>query len=228
MLTSTLLMIVISADPTVPVERNGLGIEPLIKVTEPFSHVTPHPASKLEPDRSVILAGFLAQPVAIVNGEEVAAMAILHPYGRVLLNSPDRSPERFALAVRRLIESNLRAKVEQILLCQELARRYPEEQLVNARQALVDRFNEHEVPRLQREYRAADPRALEVALRDYGTSLEDIRQQYVGRTLAVQAVQDICGPDPQKEVIQKTIADLEATASIQCAYNWKSERSEKR
>lgn len=236
MLTSVLVLIAFAADPagieplvkTESVEQNALGVEWLVKVEGPYPNLSTGSRPAAKPDPAVILEGLLRQPVATVNGEEIPASAVLQRYGSVLLQAGSGSPEQYASTVRAMIESELRSKIEVAVLCQELARRYPAEQLAEACAALEQKFDETQIPKLQKELSAERPAALRAALSERCVSLNDLRQTYVRNALAVQAVREICGQNPEKEVVKKTIADLVAAASIQSAYDWKAKPDEKR
>ena len=136
---------------------------------------------------------FNAEAAAVVNGVPILNVEVLQRYGGVLasaresLQKSGHSPAEYTKFRESLIQRDVADHVQRRLLIEWLNSSVPPEQF-GAAKAHIDLRFDREIEKLNQELKTVTREELEVALKQRGTTLQQVKDNFSAEQLAQQAV----------------------------------------
>ncbi len=153
------------------------------------------------------------QIVAVIGPEVVLLSEVLPAANRYLEQNADRIPSGYMEEMRRAVVQQLAERLIQTkLILVDFRQTVPEENQKRIRQQFERLFDEEEVPRLMQEHEITTRSQLEQKLRESGVTLDQLRREFVDRTLAQQWVREQVGSNAEithEEMLAWYVAHLD-------------------
>jgi len=170
---------------------------PSVSTPTTKNRVTPTASSGAQP-----LEG--GQIVARVDGQIVLASDVLWQVNQLIKANQDRIPtEKVEEARQALLRQQVMGLLDTKMLYANFRRQVPAENLPNIEENLEKPFEEQEVPRLIKMLNLNSRSELDALLRESGTSISDVRRQFIERTIAGEWLRQMV-PKP-KEVTHEAM-----------------------
>jgi len=161
--------------------------------------ITPTASSRAQP-----LEG--GQIVARVDGQIVLASDVLWQVNQLIEANRDRIPDDKVDEARQvLMRQQVMGLIDTKMLYANFRRQVPAENIPSIEENLEKPFEESEVPRLVKMLNLSGRNELDALLRESGTSIADVRQQFYERTIAGEWLKQMI-PKP-KEVTHEAMLD---------------------
>jgi parvulin-like peptidyl-prolyl isomerase len=153
------------------------------------------------------------QIVAVIGPEVILLSEVLPAANRYLEQNADRIPSGYMDEMRRAVVQQLAERLIQTkLILVDFRQTVPEENQNRIRQQFERLFEEEEVPRLMEENQIGTRSQLEQKLRAAGITLDQLRREFVDRTLAQQWVREQVGSNAEithEEMLAWYVAHLD-------------------
>ena len=123
--------------------------------------------------------------IARIDGQIVLASDILWQVNKILEANADRIPPAKRKEITdHLLRQQLMGMIDTKLLYADFRRTIPPENIPTVEANLTEPFEEHEIPRLMEVLEVESPQALEEELTKLGTSKQEMKRQFIERTIA--------------------------------------------
>lgn len=135
--------------------------------------------------------------IAKIDGEIIQASDVLWLVNMMLDDNRDRiPPEHFDDARRALLRQQVMGMIDTKVLFADFRRKVPAENMPKIEANLTEPFEEMEIPRLCKVFKVEDKQQLEKLLKERGTSLNDMKRQFIEKTIAMEWLRNMA-PKPK-------------------------------
>jgi len=198
--------------PPQPVAVRGLGVPPASEI--PAQVITPTPVTPSAVTSSPITPTLSskAQPleggeiVARVDGQIVLASDVLWQVNQLIAANRDRiPPDQLQEAKRALMRQQVMGLLDTKMIYADFRRTVPAENLPSIQENLQEPFEKNEIPRLVKMLKMKDRNELSQLLEESGTSLDDLRRQFIERTIAGEWLRQMV-PKPKEATYDDLVA----------------------
>ncbi|MGI9428561.1 MAG: peptidylprolyl isomerase [Bythopirellula sp.] len=161
--------------------------------------LTPTAAGGLQPVEG-------GQIVARVDGLIVLASDVLWQVDQLIAANRDRIPaDKIAEVKQMFLRQQVMGMIDTKILYADFRRKVPAENLPSILENLAKPFEEQEVPRLVKMFDLNDRTELDALLRQSGTSIVDMQQQFNERTIAGEWLRQMM-PKPKEVTHEEMLA----------------------
>lgn len=123
--------------------------------------------------------------IARVDGQIVLASDLLWQVKKIIQSNAGRiPPDKQEEITQHLMRKQLMGMIDTKLLYADFRRTMPAENVPSVEANLDEPFQEHELPRLMKLFEVETQKELEQELNSLGTSIKDMRRQFIERTIA--------------------------------------------
>ncbi len=148
--------------------------------------------------------------LARIDGEIVLASDVLWLVNMMIEDNRERiPPDQLEDARRALLRQQVMGLIDTKVLYADFRRHVPRENMPKIEQNLSEPFEEAEVPRLCNVFKLEDSRQLEELLKSRGTSLADMKRQFIERTIAGEWLRSMA-PKPKPVTHEDLLAYYQA------------------
>jgi hypothetical protein len=148
--------------------------------------------------------------LARIDGEIVLASDVLWLVNIMIEDNRDRiQPDQLEDARRALLRQQVMGLIDTKVLYADFRRHVPAENMPKIEQNLTEPFEEAEIPRLCNVFKLEDTRQLEELLKTQGTSLTDMKRQFIERTIAGEWLRSLA-PKPKPVTHEDLLAHYQA------------------
>ena len=153
------------------------------------------------------------QIVARIDGQVVLASEVLWQVNQIIeANRARIHPAEIDQAKRVLLRQQVMGLIDTKLLYAAFRRQVPAENVPTIEENLIQPFEEMEIPRLTKVLEKKNDRELARKLEELGTSLTDVRRQFIERTIAHEWLRQLA-PKPKPVTHEEMLTYYQAHVS---------------
>lgn len=143
--------------------------------------------------------------IARIDGQIVLASDLMWQVNQIVELNRDRiPPEQIESAKQMILRQQLMGVIDTKLLYADFRRKVPAENIPKVEENLEQPFEEMEIPRLSKLLEAKDRSHLATILEQHGSSLEDLKRQFIERTIAGEWLRQMA-PEPKPVTHQEML-----------------------